>query len=602
MKRELTLHATRYTQHATRYTHFNQNNLTNSLHDEYKRISHNMAEIFYIECLDCGHKTEYRLHESRCPACNGKWRVARYEEDPALGKKLLERIKSRPFDFWRCIELLPIKERSEISMGEGGTPLLRAENLGLMLGLKNLYIKDERQNPTNSFKDRQAILTISALKEAGVNEAVLASTGNVAISYSAYASRAGIKLWTFITSLVPAEKMREVAIYGSQVIKVTASYDQAKALAAQFAKQQAGGLYLERGTRSISTLESMKTVAFEIAEQLAEKLSPGSATTPWRTPDWYFQSLSGGVGAVGVMKGYRELRQMGLVDDVPQIAGIQSAGCAPMAKAWKANQDVADPVLTPHTKIATLATGDPGRTYTLLRKWMLEERGGTFESITDEEAFRAMHVLAEMEGMSMEPAAAVAFAGLIKMTRAGQIDPDEVIVVNCTGHTLPTEKMILDDDWSRDVSLPPRAEEEAEIFPEDGILSALSRVTPDKYSHIAIVDDHPHARRLIRRILQSQGEYTFYEAQNGSEAIRIAQEKLPDLMILDLMMPKQDGFTVLDQLRSQPETASIPVIVVTAKTLTPQEKQRLQGRIHALLQKGNFMDNELLEEVKSLTK
>lgn len=563
-----------------------------------------MAERFHIECLDCGHKTDYHLHESSCPKCNGKWRIARYGEDHALGQKILEQIKNRPFDLWRYIELLPIKQRSEISMGEGGTPLLHAENLGIMLGLKNLYIKDERQNPTNSFKDRQAAITISTLKEAGVNEIVLASTGNVAISYSAYSSRAGIKLWTFLPSLVPIEKMREVAIYGSQVIKVTASYDQAKILANQFAKQQPGGFYLEKGTQSISTLESMKTMAFEIAEQLAEKLPDENAATPWRTPDWYFQSLSGGVGAVGVMKGFRELRQMGLVNDVPKIVGLQSAGCAPMVKAWHAGKSVADPVLAPSTKIATLATGDPGRTYTLLRKWMLEERGGTFESVTDEEAFRAMHVLAEMEGISMEPASAVAFAGLIKMTRAGQIKPDEVIVVNCTGHTLPTEKMILDDNWSRDVSLPPRVEKEGEAktFQEDGILSALSRITPDKYSHIAIVDDHPHARRLIRRILQSQGEYTFYEATNGEEAIKIAQEKHPDLMVLDLMMPKQDGFTVLDQLRSQPETASIPVIVVTAKTLTTQEKQRLQGRIHALLQKGDFMDDDLLKEVQNLTK
>ncbi len=564
-----------------------------------------MSENLYVECLDCGYQEDYCPNEFYCPKCNGKWRIARYGENPALGKKLLERIQHRPFDLWRYIELLPIKERPDISMSEGGTPLHHAKDLGMMLGLKNLYIKDERQNPTNSFKDRQAVITMSALQKEGINEAVLASTGNVAISYAAYSSRASIKLWAFLPSLVPVEKMREVAIYGTQVIKVTASYDQTKAVAAQFAKQQTGSLYLEKGTQSVPTLEAMKTVGFEIAEQLAEKLPKEGAATPWRTPDWYFQALSGGVGAVGVMKGYRELRRMGLVDSVPKIAGIQSAGCAPMVHAWKNNQNVADPVLKPYTKIATLATGNPGRTYTLLRKWMLEERGGTFESATDEEAFRAMHVLAEMEGMSMEPASAVAFAGLIKMTRAGLIDPDEVIVVNCTGHTLPTEKIILDKQWAHSVKLPAPNEDNAKTstkYPEDGILSALSRVTPDKYSHIAIVDDHPHARRLIRRILQSQGEYTFYEAKNGEEAIQIAQEKQPDLMILDLMMPKQDGFSVLDQLCARPETASIPVIVVTAKELTAQEKNHLQGRIHSLLQKGDFMDDELLGEVKSLTK
>ena len=105
---------------------------------------------------------------------------------------------------WRYKELLPVVNHNpELSLGEGGTPLLKASNLGMMLGIPNLYIKDERQGPTTSFKDRQAAVTIAAMKEAGVTEAVIASTGNVAIAYSAYAARAGIKLWAFITSLVP---------------------------------------------------------------------------------------------------------------------------------------------------------------------------------------------------------------------------------------------------------------------------------------------------------------------------------------------------------------------------------------------------------------
>ncbi len=155
----------------------------------------------------------------------------------------------------------PWKLLTRLSTWERGTPLIHAQNLGLMLGLPRLYIKDERQGPTGSFKDRQAALSIAAMKEAGITEAVLASTGNVAIAYSAYAARAGIKLWAFLTSLVPAEKMREVALYGTQVVKVTASYDQAKQLAAEFARQR--GLYLERGSRSIPSVEAMKTISFE---------------------------------------------------------------------------------------------------------------------------------------------------------------------------------------------------------------------------------------------------------------------------------------------------------------------------------------------------
>ena len=263
----------------------------------------------------------------------------------------------RSFDLWRYKELLPVRTPNpELTMGEGGTPLIRAANLGMMLGCPHIYIKDERQGPTGSFKDRQAAITIAALKEAGVTESVVASTGNVAISYSAYAARAGMKLWAFITSLVPPVKMREVALYGTQVVKVTGNYEEAKQVAADFAKQRT--LYLDQGVRSIPTVESMKTVAFEVAEQLTQLLGPPTDTsngdTPptasLRTPDWYIQAVSGGLGPVGVMKGFDELELLGLSNSQPKYANLQAEGCAPMVHAWHAGEEVATPVTTPeHT-------------------------------------------------------------------------------------------------------------------------------------------------------------------------------------------------------------------------------------------------------------
>jgi threonine synthase len=514
-------------------------------------------------------------------------------------------------------------------MGEGGTPLIHAANLGMMLGCPHIYIKDERHGPTASFKDRQAALTITALKDAGITEAVLASTGNVAIAYSACAARAGIKLWTFLTSLVPPEKMREVAIYGSQVVKVTASYDQVKQIAAEFARQR--GLYLERGSRSITSVEAMKTIAFEIAEQLTQRLGPpgaqipGTQTPPWRAPDWYIQAVSGGLGPHGVQKGFAELHRLGLTDRQPAMAHIQSAGCAPMVHAWVQGLSQADPIRNPRTLITTLATGDPGRTYTLLRQRMLDaahsaigaagiderparglaaaaaDSGGVFDSVTDEEAFRTIHVVAKMEGISIEPAAAVAFAGLIKLVRLGTIQPSDLVVINCSGHTMPIEKSILGDNWTRDIDISPQALLQT---PEEGLYAALSRVTSDRFARIAIVDDTPDARRLIRRILQAQptptGDFTIFEAADGLQAIQLAQREPLDLIILDLMMPEMDGFAVLDALKNDPRTASIPVIVVTAKELTLEEKQRLQGRIQSLMQKGEFLNDDLLDEITSL--
>jgi len=196
----------------------------------------------------------------------------------------------------------------------------------------------------------------------------------------------------------------------------------------------------------------------------------------------------------------------------------------------------------------------------------------------------------------VEPAAAVAFAGLIKLARNGVIRNDDVIVVNCSGHTMPIEPIILGDRWIRNVVL---SSTEADT-PQEGLLGALSKVTDDRFPHVLVVDDTEEARRLIRRILQAQGNYTIMEAVNGRQAIEMACKELPDLVILDLMMPELDGFEVLDALKADPNTAPIPVIVVTAKELTPDEKRRLDGQISSLMQKGEFMSDELLEEVKAL--
>ncbi len=272
-----------------------------------------MPPHFIVECLDCQYQAPYSPTATACPRCKSDWREARYDLS-SLSNSLLPDLERRPFNLWRYRELLPIRTRKpELTLGEGGTPLIRAVNLGMMLGCPNIYIKDERQGPTSSFKDRQAAVTIAALKEAGITEAVIASTGNVAISYSAYAARAGIKLWAFLTSLVPAEKMREVAIYGTQVVKVTSTYDQAKQVAAEYARQR--GLYIDRGSRSIPSVEAMKTIAYEISEQLGEWVGgsnssqgKGNTTTPLTNPDWYLQAVSGGLGPLGVLKGFSELK------------------------------------------------------------------------------------------------------------------------------------------------------------------------------------------------------------------------------------------------------------------------------------------------------
>jgi len=552
-----------------------------------------MPDKFSLICIDCQHETTFDPLALACPKCGNEWQEARYDY-PTHGQNLIKNLSERGRNLWRYRELLPIMDPANIiTLGEGGTPLVKVINLGTMLGRPNIFVKDERQSPTGSFKDRQASLAVSVMKEAGITEAVVASTGNVAISYAAYCARAGIKLYAFLTSLVPPEKMRECALYGAQVIKVTGTYDRAKELAQQFARQR--GMYYDRGLRSIAAVESMKTLAYETGQQLARHMPfPPSdqPRAPWRAPDWFIQAVSGGLGPVGAMKGYVELTKMGLTDKVPALACIQAEGCAPMVNSFRKKLDKPEIVKVPRTRIATLATGSPGRGYNLL-KGFIEEYGGLMESVTDEEGYRAVHVMAKMEGMSMEPAAAVAFAGLFKLVREGHIKSDDVVVVNCSGHTFPVEVETLGEGWSRDVTIPTESH-----TPEEGLLAALQRLD-ERVRSIAIVDDTPEAARLIRRILQARGSYQIYEANNGRAGLELIRREHPDLVVLDLMMPDMDGFAVLDALRADEATQDIPVIVVSAKELSTEERDKLTGQIESLLQKGSFMDDELLSDILS---
>lgn len=534
----------------------------------------------------------------QCPRCGKDWLDVVYDYE-RVARIWPDTLRDRPPTMWRYRELLPLRDDANlVTMGEGGTPLLHAVNLGLMLGCPHIFVKDERQGPTGSFKDRQASLSISVMKEAGVTEAVIASTGNVAISYAAYSALAGIKLWAFLNSLVPPEKMREVALYGSEVVKVTATYDQTKKVAEQFANHK--GIFLDRGIRSIAARESMKTVAFEIAEQLPVllKADPPRNGPPWLAPDWYVQAVSGGMGPVGVWKGYQELVRMGLADRVPKLACIQAEGCAPMVRSFRKGLDEVEPVLEPQTLVITLATGNPGPAYPFLAR-LVREHGGAFEAVSDEETYRAMHVMAKLDGISMEPAAATAFAGFFKLLSNGVIRRDEVVVINCSGHTFPVEKHLLGERWAQTVEVPAAALQQAPSTSE-GLLSSLEQIDGRVHS-IAIIEDDPQSALLLRRILQTRGEYRVFEAYDGAAGLDMVRRERPDLILLDLMMPGMDGFAVLEALKADEDMRTVPIIVVTAKELTAAERERLSGRIELLMEKGAFTDEELLEEILKRT-
>lgn len=547
-----------------------------------------------LACTNCQTITDFKAFKGTCPNCGDNIMEAQYDLNTINVKDWLADLKSRPSTLWRYHEVLPIYNTDNIvSMGEGGTPLIKSEHLAASLGLKHLYIKDERQGPTGSFKDRQATVAITALKEMGVDEVVVASTGNVAIAYSAYGARANIHLWAFFPALTPNDKMREAAIYGSEIIKTTGTYDQTKELAANFARNK--GIFLDKGIKSIAATEAMKTMAYEIAEDLGKVLDNGDK---WRAPDWFLQGVSGGLGPIGLAKGFREMHTLGLIDKKPAYGMIQSSGCAPMVEAFERGQRVATPIETSDSVIVTLATGNPGRAYEILYDYV-QENGGHFEAASDEEAFNAIRMLARLDGISVEPATGVTFAGLIRMVRKGVIKPDDVVVVNCSGHTLPVEKQILGETWQKTVDLSEAAT--SAPVPERELSNFVGAFS-ETLKRVVVIEDNQNAARLMSRILESNKNSEVYLAHNGESGLRIIRDIKPDLVITDLMMPDVDGFTVIETMRKDERLSQIPIVVVSAKDLTARERDFLDDNTDMRLQKGSFMDDEFVTELMSKLK
>jgi threonine synthase len=537
-----------------------------------------MATPKYLECNLCGNQQSYEpFSPAICQKCESHWMEARYDY-AAFKREILRGLPERPFNMWRYQDILPLDHPESIDLyPAGGTPLWLSQRFAPNLGHASVYIKDERYGPTSSFKDRQAAVAVAAMAENGISEAVIASTGNAAVAYAAACARAGIKLWVFMTSLVPQEKLRETALFGAEVIRVSGNYDQTKQIASQFAERRR--LFLDRGASSVPSRESMKTITYEIVEQLG-----------WRTPDWYIQAVSGGMGPLGVYQGFKELYGMGLISHIPKLAVIQAEGCAPMVDAFKAGKEVAEPVV-PNTRIIILSTGDPGKSYTYL--WNLTQSfGGLMESVTDAEAFAAMRALAKSEGMAVEPATAVAFAGLEKMLKNGHIDKDELVVVNCTGHTFPVEKHVLGDQFAVDVEL---SDGQAPV-PQEGLQAALENLD-EKTTNVLLIDDNEDATLLIRRLLETRKNYRIYIAKDGWDGLTQARQLMPDLIVTDLMMPGIDGFGLVEELRLDPRTRNIPIVVVSAKDITPDERERLNGHIEALYQKASLPPRKFVDQL-----
>lgn len=558
-----------------------------------------MAAHFIVECLDCGYSTPYFPTSVSCPRCGSGWREALYDY-ASLALSLPLQLPGRPFDVWRYKELLPVRDHNpDFSLGEGGTPLIRANSLDTMLSCPNLFIKDERQNPSATYDDRQAAVTVAALIESGINEMVVASTGAIALAYAAHGARGGIKVWAFLSSLVPENITHEINLYGGRVIKIAGSYEQTRLIALEFSRQR--NIFMDQSAQTVPSIEALKTIAYETTEQITAymgapaskvKNKPGMA---WRAPDWYIQSVSIGLGPLGVMKGFSELRLMGLIDRAPALGLIQPEGCAPMVRAYNHNLDAVEPLYTSDTSINSLICIDPGRAYTLLRHRMEQESGGVFESVTDREAYKALNLVARLEGISIEPAAGVAFAGLIKLCNKGLIKEKDVVVVNCSGHSFQVEPFHKAANIDRRKHTSPFSNPQAE-----GLLGLLNMVDLHDYQKILVGVSDEKLSNIIRLFFELRGKVTLITANEQRKTVRIAQAEVPDLIILDLFSAEINGFAVLDSLFAKNSQPIIPTIGILSADLPDLEKLQLDAYLDEYAKGQPVPNNLIIDELKKL--
>jgi len=331
-----------------------------------------------------------------------------------------ETISKREKNLWRYRELLPITdEDSIVDLGTGFTPLHRCRRLADELGLKNLYIKDDTVNPTNSFKDRPSSVAVSKAKEFGAEAVGCPSTGNLAAAVAAHAAKAGLPCYIFVPANTEANKVLQASTYGAQLVAVDGTYDQANRLAAQVAEEY-GWAFVNINLRPFY-VEGSKTLAFEICEQLG-----------WKAPDSIIIPLGSGALFLAIKRGFEQFKELGLIEDKPiRLIGAQASGCAPIVEAFKAGLDDVIPIEHPDTVAKSLAIGDPGDGYYVLEA--IRETGGLAESSSDEEILEAINFLAEREGIFSEPAGSVTISVLRKLVEAGEIHPDETVVCCVTG-------------------------------------------------------------------------------------------------------------------------------------------------------------------------
>jgi len=373
-------------------------------------------------CRECGTAYPSEARYS-CEFCFGPLEVE-YDLASARAVVTRESIASGPNSIWRYKALLPDPGEEPVDLGAGWTPLRRSTRLADVLGVRELWLKDDTRNPTGSFKDRVVSVAMSSARRLGFTTAACASTGNLATSVAAHAAFIGWPSVTIIPSDLEKSKIAMTSIFGGTVLGVEGNYDDVNRLCVELVAEHADWAFMNVNLRPYYA-EGSKTLSFEICEQLG-----------WRTPAQVVVPLASGSQFTKVAKGFKQFVELGLVEGpVPVLFGAQATGCSPIATAFASGAEVVTPQ-RPNTIARSLAIGNPADGPYVLDE--LRAQGGDCGSVSDEEILECIGLLAQTEGIFAETAGGVTIASLRQMLRRGTIDPEQSIVAIISGHGLKT--------------------------------------------------------------------------------------------------------------------------------------------------------------------
>jgi threonine synthase len=369
-----------------------------------------------LKCVICGSLFPPNPRLFTCRSCGGLLEVV----TPVDSGFKWGRVRARRFGVWRYRELLPLAEWvNPISLGEGGTPLVKV----VRAAGPHVFVKFEGSNPTGSFKDRGMTVGVTIAKGLGVESVVVASTGNTAASAAAYAARAGLRCLVYLPrGGVARGKLAQALLHGAEVVEVEGFFDDALELVLEEYVERSSSKLYPLNSVNPWRLEGQKTLAFELVDELGY------------TPDVVVVPVGNAGNISAIWKGFRELRDLGVISGTPRMIGVQATGAAPLAKTWLTGSRELQVVEEPRTIASAIRIGRPVNWVKALKA--VEESRGALLIVSDEEILEAIKMLARLEGLGVEPSSAASLAGYLKALEEGLVDRGETVVLVATGHAL----------------------------------------------------------------------------------------------------------------------------------------------------------------------